>query len=284
MKKVIACVDGAAYTASVCDYSVWAARQMAAPIEFLQVLDRHPERAPLADFSGNLGPGTQEALLEELSALDEQRSLLAQRHGRELLDGAVSRAKSAGLAAVESRQRHGNLVESLLELEAETRLFVLGQHEQPEQRGRHHLDHSVERVIRAVQRPVLVALAQYRAPQHFAIAYDGSATGRKMVQAVAVSPLLKGQACTVVMAGQPAAASAEQLGWASSTLAAAGFKVSTKVLADELEAALPAWLVAGSIDLLVMGAYGHSRIRHLVVGSTTTALLRTCPVPVLLLR
>lgn len=36
--------------------------------------------------------------------------------------------------------------------------------------------------------------------------------------------------------------------------------------------------------LLVMGAYGHSRLRHLVVGSTTTTLLRWSEVPVLVWR
>ena len=33
-----------------------------------------------------------------------------------------------------------------------------------------------------------------------------------------------------------------------------------------------------------MGAYGHSRIRQLVVGSTTTAMIRSCLVPVLVFR
>jgi nucleotide-binding universal stress UspA family protein len=33
-----------------------------------------------------------------------------------------------------------------------------------------------------------------------------------------------------------------------------------------------------------MGAYGHSRIRQLLIGSTTTAMLRKSEVPVLLLR
>ncbi|MEO6054349.1 MAG: universal stress protein, partial [Chthoniobacterales bacterium] len=37
-------------------------------------------------------------------------------------------------------------------------------------------------------------------------------------------------------------------------------------------------------QLLVMGAYGHSRIRQLMVGSTTTAMVRTCQVPVLMFR
>jgi nucleotide-binding universal stress UspA family protein len=34
----------------------------------------------------------------------------------------------------------------------------------------------------------------------------------------------------------------------------------------------------------VMGAYGHSRIRQLLVGSTTTSMLRTTTSPLLLLR
>ena len=38
------------------------------------------------------------------------------------------------------------------------------------------------------------------------------------------------------------------------------------------------------VDLLVMGAYGHSRIRNLMIGSTTTQMIRSCLVPVLLFR
>ncbi|WP_308189058.1 universal stress protein [Nostoc favosum] len=38
------------------------------------------------------------------------------------------------------------------------------------------------------------------------------------------------------------------------------------------------------INLLIMGAYGHSRIRHLVIGSTTAQMLRSSHIPVLLFR
>jgi nucleotide-binding universal stress UspA family protein len=38
------------------------------------------------------------------------------------------------------------------------------------------------------------------------------------------------------------------------------------------------------IDLLVMGAYGHSSIRQFIVGSTTSAMMRTVKIPVLLFR
>ncbi|HCI19813.1 MAG TPA: universal stress protein UspA, partial [Alphaproteobacteria bacterium] len=49
-----------------------------------------------------------------------------------------------------------------------------------------------------------------------------------------------------------------------------------KVISDHVE--------QHSIDLLVMGAYGHSRIRNLMIGSTTTQMIRSCLVPVLLFR
>jgi nucleotide-binding universal stress UspA family protein len=34
----------------------------------------------------------------------------------------------------------------------------------------------------------------------------------------------------------------------------------------------------------LMGAYGHSHIRNLIIGSTTTAMIRSCKIPVLLFR
>ena len=284
MNKVIACVDGAAYTAGVCDFAVWSARRLDVPLEFLHVLDRHPERAPVTDYSGSIGFGAQEALLEELAELDEKRSTLAQRHGRELLGEATRRAKDAGLTLLESRQRHGHLVEALLELEEQTRLFVLGKHHQAERVGRLLLDSNVERVVRSVQRPVLVASARFQEPRSFAIAFDGSGTGRKMVEMVAGSPLLRGLTCHVVTCANESAKVQEQLDWARAALAAAGFEVQASVAPGEPEAALPTYMEAHVIDLLVMGAYGHSRIRQFIVGSTTATLLRTVGMPVLVLR
>ena len=38
------------------------------------------------------------------------------------------------------------------------------------------------------------------------------------------------------------------------------------------------------VNLLVMGAYGHSRIREFILGSTTTTMVRTCQMPVLMFR
>jgi len=283
MKTVLACIDGAPETASVCDAAGWAATRLSAPLEFLSVLDRHPERATTGDYSGAIGLDARDALLEELAAVDERRSVLAQQHARRVLDWAAERARAAGLAQVATRQRHGSLLDAVLELEPDVRLLVLGRRASLAPPGRLHLDHDVERIVRTVRRPVLVAASEFRPPQRFVIAFDGSATGRAMVATIAASPLLRGLACSLLTVGSETADTAA-MQQARATLGAAGFDADTKVLAGEADTAILQGVQAAGAGLLVMGAYGHSRIRQLIVGSTTTTLLRTSPVPVLVMR
>ncbi|MGB8713722.1 MAG: universal stress protein, partial [Onishia taeanensis] len=75
-----------------------------------------------------------------------------------------------------------------------------------------------------------------------------------------------------------------QLDWALKTLSDAGFEAHGEIRAGEVEASLRGYAEEHDIDMLVMGAYGHSRVRHLLVGSTTTTMLRRASLPVLLLR
>ncbi|MGE4369144.1 MAG: universal stress protein [Burkholderiaceae bacterium] len=284
MTKVYACIDGAGQTEAVCDYGIWAARRLGVTLEFLHVLDREPEKAAVSDFSGNLELDAQKQLLSKLADLDEQRSKLAQEHGRQILDAARRRATDAGLHSVETRQRHGSLVEAALDVQPEARLYVLGQHPPAGNQAKWYLDLSGEKVVRTLQRPVLITTAAFHTPGRFMIAFDGSATGRKMVQTVAGSPLLKGMECHIVMVADDTPKHQHDLGWARDVMAEAGFSVTTQLCQGNADGVLRDYVGANGMDLLVMGAYGHSRIRELIVGSTTTTLLRASPVPVLVMR
>src|SRR5690606_30076442 len=248
--KVIGCIDGTETSATVCEYATWSALRMGAPLEFLHVLDRHQEVAPVSDFSGNLAVGAQEELLRQLADLDAQRSRLAQEHG-------------------------GMLVETLGEMEETTRLVVLGRrHVGPGAADQPVQNHRLERVIRAIHKPILATAAHYRTPERFMIAFDGSPTGRKTVERVAASPLLVGLPVHVVTVGSGASAS-DALAWAKTELEARGFDVTAATRDGDAERALGDYANEHTMDLVVIGAYGHSRIRHLMIGSTTTALLRT---------
>ena len=284
MNKVYACIDGLANTACVIDWAVWSAQRLGTPLDLLHVLER-ADRPLLTDFSGAIGLGAQEALLGELSVLDAQRAKVALEAGKRMLADARTRATAAGVACVDVRLRHGELLDNVLEMEPDARLFVLGEHYRASGASKIHLDHHVERVIRSVKRPVLVATgAPFAPPTRVVIAFDGSPTSRTTVETVAHSPMLKGLPVVVAMAGEDTAQAQRQLEEAWQSLVSAGFEASMALLPGEPEDVLPAFIKAQGASLLVMGAYGHSRIRQLIVGSTTTTLLRLSEVPVLILR
>lgn len=280
MTHVITCIDGTDVSAAACDYGAWASLRLDAPLEFLHVLEKseYPEQNNL---SGNIGLGSREALLEELAALDEQRGRLALEQGKHMLEAARARAMADGVEHPTSRQRHGSLVETLAEMEDTIRLLVMGKHD--ENLGE-HVGSRLESVVRTLHRPILITTAGFTPPQRVMLAFDGSATTRKGVEMVAGSPLLRGLPCHVIMIGSDSEANREQLSWARTTLEAAGFEAPTALLSGEVERQLCDYRAAHDIDLLVMGAYGHSVIRRFLVGSTTTSVMRNASVPVLLLR
>jgi nucleotide-binding universal stress UspA family protein len=74
------------------------------------------------------------------------------------------------------------------------------------------------------------------------------------------------------------------LAWAETELKSAGLKANCRLVKGEPEAVITGTVTSDDIDFLVMGAYGHSRIRNLIIGSTTTAMIRDCKIPVLLFR
>ena len=283
MTQVIACIDGSSITPAVCDYAAWASRKMDAPLEFLHVLGRSEYPIP-ADLSGNIGLGSREHLLQELAELDEKRSRVALEQGRLMLDAAKARAVADGVPNPTSRQRHGELVDTLIESESDIRLLVMGRQGEHGDSAGEHIGSHLENVVRTLHRPILVIPSDYTEPQRILIAFDGSATTRKAVEMVAASPLFRGLPCHLVMVGADKAEAREQLDWARTTLERAGFQVIAGIRSGHVEEVLCAYRTEHAIDLIVMGAYGHSKIREFLVGSTTTKLIRQSSVPLLLLR
>ena len=283
MSHVIACIDGSSITLAVCDYAAWASRRLDAPLDFLHVLGRTEYPIP-TDLSGNIGLGSREHLLQELAELDEKRSRLALEQGRHMLNEARARAIAGGVPDPTSRQRHGELVDTLLEFQSEIRLLVMGRQGEHGDSAGEHIGSHLENVVRTLHRPILVVPADYSEPRRILIAFDGSATTKKAVEMVAASPLFRGLPCHVVMVGADKAESRAQLDWARATLEQAGFEVTASLRSGQVEDVLCAYRDEHQIDLIVMGAYGHSKIREFLVGSTTTKLIRQAKVPLLLLR
>ena len=284
MTNVIACIDGSKATLAVCDASSWAANQLYAPVTLLHVLDKsaYPTESNL---SGNIGLGTREHLLNEMVELEARRGKLALEQGKYMLQDAKNRVgQSQPNVVVETLQRHGDLVETLLEQEPRTRLIVMGRQGEQHQDQAQAIGSHLENVIRTLKQPILVVMDEFTAPTRFMIAYDGSITAKKALNQVLTSPLLKGLECHLVMVSDDQSLATAELALVAESLIAADFNVVTAFCQGEVQTALGSYQLEHHIGLMVMGAYGHSRIREFFVGSNTTRMISKSHIPLLLLR
>ncbi|MBE0454497.1 universal stress protein [Roseovarius autotrophicus] len=281
--KIIALVDGSLYSASVCEHAAWIAQRTGAAVELLHVLGRR-EGTEKQDLSGAIRLGARSALLEELAELDAQRARLVAHRGRAILEDARAILDRAGINEITTRLRHGDLVESVTEVEQDASMILIGKRGEAADFAKGHLGSNLERIVRASTRPVFVAARAFRPIEKVLVAYDGGTSAMKAVDFVAGNPLFSGLAVQVATVGTATPETRKGLDEARARLEAAGIAATTEVVSGQPETALGKLVDEAGFDMVVMGAYGHSRIRSLIIGSTTTEMMRSCKVPVVLVR
>ncbi|SFM62765.1 universal stress protein [Variovorax sp. OV329] len=168
-------------------------------------------------------------------------------------------------------------------------LVVLGQYDSRDTGDMEPVD-LPQRVLMDVGRPILLVphAGQFRAvPRHALAAWDGSRESAVALHA-ALPALAHAQKVTLIHC-RPARTAAEpglQLTLPEvltylrrhGVPAEAEDAVGNRGVADTLLS----HVADLDVDLLVMGGYGHSRLRELVLGGTTRSILRQMTVPVLM--
>ena len=151
-------------------------------------------------------------------------------------------------------------LDCLHEFEAQADLITLGKRGETAEFASRHLGANLERIIRASYKPCLVTSRQFKPIERLLLAYDGSPSCKKMFNFLVDSSAFKGLELYIV------------------------FEAVCCPIEGNPEVAIAQCTAENNIDLLMMGAYGHNRIRHLAIGSTTTQILRSSHIPVLLFR
>lgn len=280
---ILAGIDGSTYSAAVTDYAVWIATKLGAPLKLLHNIE-HRDTPPLMDLSGSIGLGSREELLEELTCMEERRSRILLEQGKAMLEDAHQRAVERGCPEPETLQRHGSLEETLVEMEDEIRVLVVGIRGEGHENREKQIGTKLESLIRALHRPVLVINRPFeQPPQRIMIAYDGSEVSRKALDMVSLSPLYRGLECHLVHVGQGSGES-EQLREGAAILQQAGLKTICAELSGDVQQQLEGYYRDHAIELVVMGAFGQSRLRELLFGSLTQRMLANSKIPLLLLR
>ena len=200
-----------------------------------------------------------------------------------------SQAAAAGVDSLESRVLRGDIERSVATHTRYADLLIMGQPD-PSAPGEGRSGHLLESALLTGGRPVLIVPYAGRfqtVGERVLVAWNAS---RESTRAVTDSiPLLeRARAVTVLTAN----AEASECGHGDLPgsdialyLARHGVRAeAAPTVARDID--VGDWLLSRAfdleIDLIVMGAYGHSRLRELVLGGVTRSILRHMTVPVLM--
>jgi len=283
IKNILVPVDGTEVSGTALDVALHLGRELGSHVDVLHVATDPKDAVPL------LGEGMSAAIIEEMILLAERDAMertaraaamfedARSRYGLTLKDGPPS-LEGGSTVLVQAVGREDVLTAQ------KGRLSDLVVVARPCEQSDASLAMTINAAIFETGRPVLIAPP--RIPEiiasNIAISWNGSAEASRAV--AAALPLIVRAKSVVIMTAEndktpPAVAGelASYLAWhgvtAQSRSLPGGSQVGEVLLED--------CKVFGA-DLLVMGAYTHSRMRQLILGGVTKHVLASAELPVLM--
>ncbi len=280
IKRIQVCTDGSQNSHAACEYGISLAQKLKAKLTGIHVLDSRMLEGPLmADISGWIGAQPYGSQLQQFRDVLEQK-------GNTIVDAFDERCQAAGING-EGTIRMGHPSRVLLEEETHAELIILGQ------RGIHAdlignaLGSTAERVVRQSIKPCMVVPTQFKPISKLLAAYDGSNYSSKALhQAIELAKALEVELIILAVAEGKEAAQAEEASREAMDLAEAHECQAISLVSEDDHAAESIITNAEEqgADLIVMGAYGHGRIRQWVLGSTTTYVLTHTDIPAMMVH
>jgi nucleotide-binding universal stress UspA family protein len=280
-KTILASLTGFSSDRAVLDTAVAAARPSASHIDCLHVkadLSQVTEFIAATDrISDLMFDLTKKIAAQECDRLDHSRQTFEDACSRHAIPRAEGVDQVTGISA--RWQEMGGSEDEALEQSRYHDITVVG-------RDRELSNEGIQSLLMRSGRPVLIAPSKPRTVLDRTIAIAWKATAEAAHAVSASLPLLRRAVNVVIVtvskseAGEAGQSITENLG-----AYLAWHDIKARVIAQEpygfSEAeALRELRHAENANLLVMGAYGHSRARELVLGGMTREILAECEIPV----
>ena len=277
IRNILVAVDGSQHAEGALEHALWRAERLRARLVGIHVLDVVSiEGSFLHDVSGSLG---FEPYLDFSSKV---REALNDR-GKALLTAFRARCADRGVAC-DTVLPLGVVANEICDQARTADLVVLGHRGVNEQFSTGLLGGTTESVARKSPKPVLVCPSTFQAITRPLLAYDGSPRASAAMHTAAEVATTLGLPLGVIHVGRSDEGSDKILDEARRYLAAYDLQVTYRTLTGPPHQRIVDVLRDGGYDLIFIGAYGHSRIIEMVLGSTTEFVLRNSPCPLFLTR
>ena len=276
-KSILVALDGSQHSEAAFQYALWLAERLRATLIGLHVIDIVSiEGSFFHDVSGSLG-------FEPYLDFSVKMREALQERGRVLLEGFVQRCRERRIPC-DTALPMGVIANEICDQARTADLVVLGHRGVNEQFSSGLLGSTTESVTRKSPKPVLVSPMHFREIRRPVLAYDGSQRASAAMHAAAELASALGLPLTVVYAAREGANGGKVLDEARRYLQSYDLELTCETVTGPPHQKIGDLIRERGHDLLFIGAYGHSRIIEMVLGSTTEYLLRNSPCPVFLAR
>jgi nucleotide-binding universal stress UspA family protein len=277
-KTILVPIDSSDTSLVAVDYAIDLSRSFNSEVEGISIIDIKKLAGPfMRDLGTSIGGMVPYA--------DFQQNLrtFMEDTARAALDELEGKCNSAGIPCTRT-MKEGVVSKEIFESAKRCDMIAMGMS------GEHafwrdaFLGSNLESVVRQTHKPVLVTPEKYKKITKILVAYDASSFSTKALTAGADIAEQMKLPLTVVTVSDDKKAGEDILSQADENLKDCKITYD-KVLKDgETVSAILDSCNEGSYDLLVLGAYGHSKIRELILGNTTVQIMRKVSCAVLLCR
>ena len=279
IKNILVCTDGSPFGDTACDFAIYLSKQLETRLSGLHVLDSRMLEGPLmSDISGWVGAQPFGDQLQQFRNLMQEKG--------EAIINAFNKKCEENSIEPNSWLKMGHPIRIILEEENKTELLVIGQKGEHAEWGGELMGSTVERLVRQSFKPCLVTPENFSEINKILVAYDGSGhSSRALQEAAELASAMSIPISVLSVAEDKDMDEANKLSREGMELAQSHECKAThmvgKGLADEIILEMAA---EHDYGLIVMGAYGHTRIREMILGSTTTQVVANANTPVMLVR
>jgi nucleotide-binding universal stress UspA family protein len=278
IKTILVGLDGSEHARTAGRYALWLGERFGATVIGLHVVDIVSiEGSFFHDISGSLG------FEPYLDFSSKMREVLHER-GKALLQDFAEQAAKSGVRA-DTVLGMGVIANEVAEHAKTADLVVIGHRGVNEKFSTGLLGSTAESVTRKCPKPVFVSTLDFRPPTNPLLAYDGSQRAAAAMQSAAEFCTTLSLPLTVLTVNKDEEAGRKVLDEAEKYMGS--YQVRTSFTLQQTGNAperITNFLKEHNHDLLFIGAYGHSRIIEMVLGSTTEYVMRNSPCAVFLNR
>jgi nucleotide-binding universal stress UspA family protein len=277
IKQILIGIDTSEHSRNAQAYAFHFARVFNASLTGVHVVDIVSiEGSFFHDISGSLG------LEPYLDFSSKMREVLTNR-GRGVLDSFAESARREGITA-ETALDMGIVANQICDRARSADLVMIGHRGVNERFSTGLLGSTAESVARKCPRPLFISPMQFREIKRPVLAYDGSERASRAMRAAAEFANGISAPLTVLTVARDPKLGERTLEEARAYFQSYTPKAEFKLLQGHANEEIVKFLKENDSDLLFIGAYGHSRIIEMVLGSTTEYVLRNSPCPVFLSR